>query len=88
VTPNALKDWSDEQMIGGIPIIVDRYICKPEFIRWRRKHRKARINKKWRKKYGAVIACKGVGYEMNMPSITDLWLPVQEKRATTKKFII
>lgn len=75
-------------MIGGIPVIVDRNLCQPEFIRWRKKHRKSRIAKKWRKKYGAVTACKGVAFEISTPSIADLWLPIQEKRVVAKNFLV
>lgn len=48
--------------ISGIPLYVNQYACKlPEFVRWRRTHKKARIAKKWRKRYGAVMStCPGV----------------------------
>lgn len=45
-------------------LLVCRWLCDPpKFIRWKRKHRKARINKKWQKRYGAVYEyCKGVAW--------------------------
>lgn len=43
-------------------VIVDRHLCQVEFVRWRRQHRKARINKKWQKRYGAIYACSGVAW--------------------------
>jgi hypothetical protein len=38
----------------GMRLTVSKHICKPPlFLRWRRNHRRARINKKWHKRYGA-----------------------------------
>ena len=71
--------------MNGIQIVVYHFLCKPEFIRWRRQHRKSRINRKWQKRYGAVVACKGVCYEVNLPSIADLW---SNRRLTTKKIVM
>lgn len=67
---------SIEAMLAGLPkpdpigltgrMLVDRWICTPaRFVRWRRKHRKSRINKKWQKRYGPVLeTCKGVAYNV------------------------
>lgn len=46
------------------PIHVSDYMCKTEFVRWRKNHRKSRINKKWHKRYGAIARCKGVAYNV------------------------
>lgn len=56
----------DPMALNG-KIVVDRWICTPPtFVRWKRKHRKSRINKKWQKRYGAVMQpCKGVSYNMS-----------------------
>lgn len=43
--------------LDGMAVIVDRYACQQEFVGWRRVHRKKRINKKWRKKYGPALRC-------------------------------
>ncbi len=51
-------------MIGGMKIVVNRYLCKVEFVRWRKSHRKSRINKKWHKKYGAIWRCKGMCFNL------------------------
>lgn len=51
-------------MIGGIRLTVERHLCQPKFVRWRRTHRQKRIAKKRRKKYGAVYACPGVAYQV------------------------
>lgn len=57
--------------LGGVPVTVDRHLCKIEFLRWARTHRKSRIAKKWRKRYGAVYSeCPGVGYEMGLFKFT------------------
>jgi len=33
-------------LFAGVQIIKNPYICKMQFVRWKRKHRKSRINKK------------------------------------------
>lgn len=38
-------------------IIVDKYLCQVTFIRFKKSHRKSRINKKWHKRYGIITAC-------------------------------
>lgn len=43
--------------IHGLRIIVNRYHCAMKVIGQKRKHRKKRINLKWRKKYGVVTKC-------------------------------
>jgi len=50
----------------GMPVYVNKHLCQMVFVRWRRSHRKSRINKKWQKKYGAVCVCSGHGYVMKM----------------------
>lgn len=52
-------------MIGGTPVYINEWLCETKFVRWRKSHRKARINKKWHKKYGAIYShCVGRGYQM------------------------
>lgn len=48
----------------GIKVYTSSICCKEEFARWRRPHRQKRIAKKWRKRYGAVYACPGNGYNV------------------------
>lgn len=50
--------------LGYINIRVS--LCEvPSFVRWKRNHRKSRINKKWHKRYGAEMKyCKGVAYRV------------------------
>ena len=52
----------------GLSVVVSKMLCDgPRFVRWRRKHRKKRINKKWQKKYGAVVEqCKGKGHVVDV----------------------
>ena len=54
--------------IFGLKMLTSQYMCEtPAFIRWKRNHRKSRINKKWHKKYGAVMSkCKGVAWQIGM----------------------
>ncbi len=48
----------------GVPVTESRSLCRP-FTEQRRKHRRARINKKWRKRYGMTDReCRGQGYQM------------------------
>lgn len=51
---------------AGLNVMVSHYLCEPpRFLRWRRNHRKSRINKKWHKRYGAVYsACPGKAYQL------------------------
>lgn len=46
-------------MLDGIPLTIDYQLCQLEFVGWKKNHRKARINKKWHKKYGPILRCKG-----------------------------
>lgn len=41
----------------GLRVYVAAELCRMEFVRWRKSHRKSRINKKWHKKYGAIHRC-------------------------------
>lgn len=51
--------------IAGLRVTVQRHLCQTKFLRWARTHRRSRINKKWRKKYGPVIApCPGFAFEI------------------------
>ena len=52
--------------IYGISVVKSPYLCdSPKFLRWRKSHRKARINKKWHKRYGyETTTCPGVAYQM------------------------
>lgn len=45
--------------VGGIRVVVDKFLCRTDRLVQRRTHRKSRINKKWRKKYGFDSVCKG-----------------------------
>jgi len=71
--PAANRDWSVEKMLESIElmkakyakpspfitqIVVNKYLCMSTFIRFRRNHRKKRVNKKWHKKYGAITKCE------------------------------
>lgn len=49
-----------------IKVILINYICdSPKFIKYKKNHRKSRINKKWHKKYGAIYEeCQGKAYEV------------------------
>lgn len=55
--------------IDGIPIAVNGYLCQRAFVGWNRTHRKKRIAKKWRKRYGRKMACQGhsfmVGHKLH-----------------------
>lgn len=51
-------------MLTGVKVYIEKCMCKTEFIRWRKSHKRSRINKKWHKRYGAIYACKGVAYNM------------------------
>lgn len=85
--PAAGRDWSASNIIDSVrkirglmprpikldygKIIVNQSLCMKTFIRFSRNHRKARINKKWHKKYGAITRCvanpveiKGMGFFM------------------------
>lgn len=43
-------------------VFSDPHLCDcPRFVRWNRTHRRPRVNKKWRKRYGATYErCRGV----------------------------
>jgi len=47
--------------LAAVPVVVSWFICEvPRFIRWKRNHRRSRINKKWHRKYGTVMTtCRG-----------------------------
>lgn len=49
---------------NGIPYFVNQYLCEVKHVRFRLNHRKARINKKWHKKYGAISRCESNPVEM------------------------
>ena len=42
-----------DESIMGVPVICSKYIVSSEWIQ-KRTHRKKRINKKWRKRYGFI----------------------------------
>lgn len=53
--------------LSGIQIHVAHILCDPpSFLRWKKNHRKSRINKKWHKRYGPVLSeCLGApGYQI------------------------
>ena len=52
--------------LHGMNVQISHYLCDlPTFLRWRRNHRKVRINKKWHKKYGYITKpCPGKCYEI------------------------
>lgn len=53
------------EQFSAMPLMVSIYLCQTSFLRWRRTHKKARIRKKWRKRYGAVFSqCKGHFYKI------------------------
>lgn len=53
----------DPNALNGTAIL-NPYMCDMRFVRWRKKHRRSRINKKWQKRYGAIMECKGVAYNL------------------------
>lgn len=52
-------------LFGMSRVHVNKYACRPEFRRWKRVSRRKRQNKKWRKKYGPVVACPGVAFRVD-----------------------
>lgn len=54
-------DGNATQM-SGIPVVVLPSLCVREFVGWRRTNSNNRIAKKWRKRYGAVMRCKGTAH--------------------------
>ncbi len=53
-------------MLGGIPVYANSLLCDGgKFLRWRKNHRKSRINKKWHKKYGfEVTQCSNPAFRV------------------------
>lgn len=51
--------------IAGMRVFENDFICELKFVRWARTHRKKRIREKWKKRYGPIMACKGVAYKIN-----------------------
>lgn len=45
-------------LFEGLSVHVHPALCKVEFIRQRKTHRKARIRKKYRKKFGCIYECR------------------------------
>lgn len=43
----------------SLPVVVTD--CQPVFDKWRRRHRKRRIDKKWKARYGYVTRCVHAG---------------------------
>ncbi len=53
---------SQPLLFRGIPVITNVLLCQPG-TRQRRVHRRSRINRKWKKRYGFVAApCQGHAY--------------------------
>lgn len=51
--------------VNGFPVYVSASLCQPGPEVQVRRHRKSRINRKWRKKYGVRSApCPGLVYRM------------------------
>ena len=48
----------------SLGVTVNRNLCQMEFAGWRKNHRKSRINKKWHKKYGPLLRCRGHAYRL------------------------
>jgi len=53
------------QPLASMPVHCEKYFCKTTFAGWRRTHKKSRIAKKWRKKYGATYKCFGHAVRFN-----------------------
>ena len=45
-------------------LIVNSFICEPKFVRWAKVHKRRRIAKKWRKRYGPIVRCPGVMFDV------------------------
>jgi hypothetical protein len=62
----ATLPMSEWRQMADVRFTVSMYLCdSPVFLRWKKNHRKSRINKKWHKKYGAVYKpCPGKAYRM------------------------
>lgn len=58
-----------EQLLKKCPptinrVICQRHLCRPQFVKWNKRHRRSRINRKWQKRYGALVRCDGVAYKV------------------------
>lgn len=83
--PAAGRDWTASNIIDSVrriremmpqriqtdigKIIVSKSLCIRMFIGYKRNHRKARINKKWHKRYGMKTKCEVEICEMNNGSL-------------------
>ena len=45
-------------------LTVDPHMCESKFVRWAKVHKRRRIAKKWRKRYGPIMRCPGVMFEV------------------------
>ena len=52
-------------MLTKIEFIVDPHLCQMEFVGWKKSHRRSRINKKWHKRYGPIMRCRGYAYNIS-----------------------
>lgn len=52
-------------MINSMPVRVSHFLCERRFLRFAKSNRRARINRKWHKKYGVVYTeCPGKAWQM------------------------
>ena len=60
------QEMKRQSVLASTKVSVNRYLCNGgKFVRWKRSHRKSRINKKWHKRYGMILSkCSGVCYEV------------------------
>lgn len=52
------------EILGALKINISNYLCNVQHVRFRRNHRKARVNKKWHKKYGSITRCVANAFQI------------------------
>lgn len=63
-----LGPLTEHRHLGAMNVEVSKYLCeRPSSVRWKRTHRRARIRKKWRKRYGKLTVvgkCSGRAFQV------------------------